>query len=178
MVSPPSKDDPFKHFDKIFFWVGLGFLVVFNLIGGSFVLLATAKSLVCDRTNSTQPTCTVKAHQSPFDWERTLQIFPVSELLRAEVERPTSREDLYRVVIFTERGKLYLTDAYSSGYDDKAVLAVQINSFVQNPQETHLQIQQGDRWVFYLIGTPFIFVGTLIGFVFIYISCSAKSTLS
>jgi hypothetical protein len=170
-------DDPFKNFDKIFFLVGLGVLTIFNLIGWPFVLLATVKSLTCERIEPSQHGCVLNVQQGPLGWEKTIQTFPISELQKAVVEESPSSPGLYRVVILTERGELHLMSGFTLGQDNKTALANQVNRFVKNKQETRLQVQQDERWGSYFIGGLFLVIGNLIGFVFIFISISLRQNL-
>ncbi|MEB3335875.1 MAG: hypothetical protein VKJ46_00310 [Leptolyngbyaceae bacterium] len=166
-------DDAFKGFDRTFLLIGLGVLVVFNLIGWPFVLLASAQTLTCQREEPTQGLCTLKAKQGPLSWEKTLQDFPVNQLQGAELESSTrSTSNLYRIVIITKEKALPLTSTFASGQENKAEIVDQINAFVNNLEQSSLQVQQDDRWFFYIMGGIFIVVGNLVGVPFVWIGLS------
>jgi len=93
---------------------------------------------------------------------------PVPGLQRAVIqENYDDGESTYRVALQTAQGVVPLTAAYSSGYDDKAELASQVNAFINDPELKMLDVSTGVPIAGVLLSVSLLFVGPVMAVVVI-----------
>ncbi len=138
---------------------GVLFGAPFFLAGLAVILfIGNLSALKCDRVAATQIAC--KLTSANILRQKIVPI-EAGQLQGAEVQvNEDSDGDTYRVVLITKSGKIPLTDVYSSGIGTKYRENVdKINSFIGNPAQESLLIQQDDRWFAYPFGGIFMLVG-------------------
>lgn len=130
-----------------FFGCGLLFFVVF---GQSYTLR-------CTRPEPSQIRCTRDRL-----WLRVVSTGSeaVEGLSRAWVAESCDEDGCsYRVEMATEAGQQALTGYYSSGYEEKAVVASEINTFVADPRIPELEVRSDAGLFGFLLPLIFVVVG-------------------
>ena len=135
------------------------------LLGSPFLLIGLAvmiflgklTTLKCDRLEPTQVACELTS--AGLAGKKVIPI-RLGQLQRADVEvNEDSDGDTYRVVLVTKTGVIPFTQSYSSGEGGKHRNAQLINTFLSNPDQPSLKVQQDDRWFAYPFGGIFALVG-------------------
>ncbi|MBN1264174.1 MAG: hypothetical protein JXA25_01685 [Anaerolineales bacterium] len=142
---------------------------VLALMGLFFLFIFSADTSVhCERTEADMVNCMLlQTWFGLIDREKG----PVTGLEGAWIEENYDSEDdstTYRVVLDSQRGDIPLTSAFSSGYQGKADLVLQINQFLSNVGENELDISTGTPVLPMLIGvvlllsSPALLIGMLL----------------
>lgn len=149
--------------------VGALFLGLTFVVAGVCLILFLGEHsvLACSRPDPSQTIC-----QLTNSTLVSQQVTPISQLQSAEITESTSksrkrrdRSKTYRIVLITSSGRIPFTRAYSSDPDPKERNLAQINAFLSTPSQSSLKIEQDDRGLMILIGSVFIIVGGISGFV-------------
>ncbi|MEN9221992.1 MAG: hypothetical protein Q6M04_06095, partial [Thermostichus sp. BF3_bins_97] len=138
-----------------FVLVGLGFF----LFVGQVVVLQCQRSVVeaVGSVVDVAPVCSLRREKMLATAQQNIGV-----LLGAEVEETVDEVTNHRVTLYTNLGQYPLTSFYNTGYDYKRRISAQINHFVQDTNQTGLQIRHDERWIAYLFGGIFLPVGLLI----------------
>ncbi|HEY9815957.1 MAG TPA: hypothetical protein V6D20_09215, partial [Candidatus Obscuribacterales bacterium] len=126
-------------------WFFGGAFMLFGLLPG--LLIAEVATLECRRTEQ-PPSCELSRSSLVNDDRHVILL---DQFQGVEVQE--SRSDgssTYRVVLLTSEGDRPLTGHSSSGYAEKERLARQIDTFLNDTNQSQLVIQQDSRWLGYL----------------------------
>ena len=166
MVKPQSKGLRFRAEDREPYllalpgaiFVGVGVLVMIGL--------GQVSTLQCDRIEPTQIACTLTARRF---LKKHITPIPNGQLQGAEVEVHHHQKGgvTYRVILITKTSKIPLTEAYTFDEGKKRQKANQIDSFINNSEQSSLEIQQDNRWIIYPFGGLFVVAGCIEMFVFL-----------
>jgi hypothetical protein len=133
--------------------------LVFIAVGLVFLLIAAHRTdITCERVEPQSTRCTIQS-----SW---LGRFPQAPRTADEVQEAYVSDSCdsdgctYRVELLTRYGAVPVTNAYSSGYDDKARTASQINGYLGQVGAAPLQLRTdlGMGW-FVLVPILFILIG-------------------
>lgn len=138
-------------------WITSAVLVILGLVG--FVLLNHLTVLSCDRSLS--PAQCELVRSNVYGVER-LRI-PLTELKQADLESNRANGNSQRIVLTTNQGSVPLTPYFTRGFEDLQGQVTQINTFLQEPTEQRLQIQDDKRWTAMLAAITFCGMGLGIG---------------
>ena len=149
------------------FFIHLGLLLTFNVVGLAVILLAspiTFTTFNCQRLNSNQGNCELKTLTGPFNKEQ-VRSFPVKELKSASLESYSysSKKINYYTRLKTERGGISLPTGFYGPSWNTASLPTEINNFIKDPNQTSFSAQEDDtRWQSYLFLGLFLGMADLI----------------
>ena len=134
-------------FGPAFFGCGLLLIVIF---GQSYTLR-------CSRPEPSQVSCTRERR-----WLRTFETGNerLTGLSRAWVGESCDEDGCtYRVELDTAEGQFGLTGYYSSGYDEKRILASEINTFLADPRIETLEVRSDAGLLGFLLPALFMTIG-------------------
>jgi hypothetical protein len=138
----------------VFFGIGLIFFIVF---GQSYTLR-------CTRPEPSQIRC---ARERRLLRAVPLGAEPVAGLAQAWVGESCDDDGCtYRVEMATEAGEIAFTGYYSSGYEEKAVAASEINTFLADPRIPELEVRSDAGLFAFLL--PMIFMVAGLAFILAY----------
>ena len=140
------------------------------------VFLTESVTLSCDRQATPEPACQLKISRIIAPENR---LIPLNTIRQADIEVSGSSDgDTYRTVLLVDQSALEqvtpsaispdrpvqipLSMAYSSGYQSHLDTANQINTFLQDPNQTTFQKQVSSAWFMLIFGGVFILVGFLV----------------
>lgn len=169
-------NDSFKNFGKIFVSSGVAVITVFTALGVSLLSVAQLRVLNCQRQQLIG-TCQVKNINGPWQSENVTHRFSLQQLKGAELQEDISRSKRYRLAVVTEQGSIPLTDYYDAEIERKQEVVNNISNFITNPNQPFLNIQQDERWFFFLIGGSFIIISNIVGISFICIGINLSKQL-
>lgn len=121
---------------------------VFTIVGlVVFALVGETVAFRCDRT-LTPPTCTL-TNQKLFT-QRSITL-PIQNLQQAEIQSSRRRKGgtTYRVLLRTGSGSIPLVGTFDN-ISNHSAQARQINNFLQNPNQTTLELTGDYRWFAFL----------------------------
>lgn len=142
----------------VLLWVLGGILTALGLMVINFEKMST---LTCQRAESTSGSCQLV--ESGLLGSEETEI-PLNTLQNVKVDLRTNHDgnDTYRVVFLTKRGEFPFTSYYSSDTTQQESITSDIKTFIENPNQTSLRIQQDDRLFSYLFGSLIIGVGIFV----------------
>lgn len=138
-----------------------------TIIGVVIIILFSKTSIfTCERVQSQQGSCELK--HSYFLMSQTI-IISTNDLKSTEVVMTRTRgmssfftlQPHYQVILLTPTEKIPLTLYGTVSRDKQETMAAQINTFINNPDDTSLIIDIEPRWLIYLLGGIFIIIGLL-----------------
>ncbi len=142
--------------------------VAILMAGGSLLAMyffGSTVNLNCERDSTGAVNCT-----RDQNWLGLLEgsTKPVPGLQRAVIQENYDDDgSTYRVALRSEQGDIPLSAAYTSGYEDKADLASQINTFLSDPAQTTLEVSTGIPIAGVLFSVSLLFVGPVMALVII-----------
>jgi hypothetical protein len=138
----------------------LGALMGVALVLGGLAAIgefAKVTTLTCDRLEPKYVKCEL---QTAGILDREDVSFPPNYLLGATVQEIELEDNtVYRVLLQTKNGDFPLTPTASSGAKGKEIMATQIETYLQEPNQKSLLIKSDRSWVAYGIGGLFVFLG-------------------
>lgn len=142
----------------VLLWVLGGILTALGLMVINAEKMST---LTCQRVESTSGSCElVESGLLRSD----VKNIPLGTLQNVNLDIRTNHDgdETYRVVLLTEMGELPFTSHYNSDPTQQESIVSDINTFLENPNQTSLRIQQDERWFSYLFGSLIIAVGLFV----------------
>ncbi|HBB35981.1 MAG TPA: hypothetical protein DDZ80_30560 [Cyanobacteria bacterium UBA8803] len=134
------------------FFLGMGAV-------GIIVPWFTLQSLTCDRSTPTVGVCQVRQTVLGFP----IQTVPLTTLQGAEVRSNLSGRTIsYRVVLQANQqaNNIQLISVSDSEISERA--AVKIESFIHNPEQTHLKVTLDERMAGFKLGVCFGLLGPIL----------------
>ena len=176
MLKIKHNDGNTLHFSvtPIAIWL---FGLLFSAIGALVIIFLTENVILnCDRRTQPEPACQLKTLRV---LSSTTQSIPLRQIVQADIESSrSSKGDTYRTILWVNKAALSpvtpstlnpnlpvsipLSMAYSSGYNSHIETANQINTFLNNPNQTTFTTQISFAWVVILFGGIFFLVGPLV----------------
>jgi len=124
-------------------------------------IFGSTVDMTCERTGSEPIECSlVGSWLGLFRHERD----QVYGLQGASLEESYDNENdsyTYRIALNTLEGRVYVTKAYSSGYDNKSQMVREINEFVADPSQLQLDTSSGTPWFALITGAVLILTAPL-----------------
>ncbi len=117
--------------------------LIFIIFGLFLISFAKVSTFTCSRTEPNQGYC--KLVRSGFLWSEEKEM-PVNKLKGAKFLNKKDNESP-KIVIYTINGEVPFSSF--ANYGDEAQqreIASRISSFVKNPQQSYLQVEQKDKW--------------------------------
>jgi hypothetical protein len=136
--------------------------VLFLIFGTVIVLFfgSISSTLKCQRPKSAKLSCqlsrTFLFHSNNIVLDRLLK---ASIHVSKSKDTDGSDSESYRIVLHTTSGLVFFT-TYGSSFINKEDV-YKINSFIENPTQTSLVIQEDMRWFAYGFGGFLVFLGTI-----------------
>ena len=122
-----------------------------------FLVFGQSYTLRCSRPEPSQVSCVRERR-----WLRSVATGSerVDGLSQAWVGESCDEDGCtYRVELATAQGEMPFTGYYSSGYDEKAVVASEINTFLADPRIPELEVRSDAGLFGFLLPAIFIVVG-------------------
>ena len=152
--------------------IELLFGIILILFGSSLFLTATKTTLFCLRINSSVE-CSIT--KFGLTGSNTVSIEELKGARIKTIETTKTRKNdrgekiyetttTYKVILITDEREIPFTDDSDSFYFSKHKLVDNITYFLENQEEQKLQVEQDNRWSWYLGGTIFTLAGTLVIF--------------
>ncbi len=111
-----------------------------------FFVLAKENTLACNRVQGEKKSCQLVQRRLLSSESEEISL---NKLRGATISRNlTNDNNSYKVVLLTNKGKVPLTP--NTSYTDKnnqKIISQRISSFVTNPANGSLKIEEGDRWL-------------------------------
>ena len=141
-------------------------------VGVSFFLYAKKTTLFCSRLN-----LDIECHLTRSGLTGS-EIIPIDGLKGARIktlertkikkndrgEKIEETTTTYKIILVTDEREIPFTHDSDSFYFSKHKLVENITYFLENQEEQKLQVEQDNRWSWYLGGTIFTLAGTLVIF--------------
>jgi hypothetical protein len=145
----PTEYNP-PHMLLALVFVGVGLLLTY--------LLGRVTTLTCQRPPD-PPACIMTTTWMGLT---QLQVRALPQLITAEIEEDCSDDCLYRVSLHTNQGSFPLDAAYISDYHDRVVKVDAINTYLADPEQGTLAVQDGGGlWL--LLALAFVAAGVWMG---------------
>lgn len=141
-------------------------------VGVTFFLSAKKITLFCSRLN-----LDIECHltRSGLTGSEIISIEGLKGARIKTIERTRTRKNdrgdkidekttTYKIILIADEREIPLTHDSDSFYFSKHKLVDNINYFLDNQAEQKLQVEQDNRWSWYLGGTMFTLAGTLVIF--------------
>jgi hypothetical protein len=138
-------------------------LVVLRFFLGMGVLCTiapwlTLQSLTCDRSTPIVGQCQVRQTVLGLP----IKTVPLKTLKGAEVRTSITGRISHRIVLQTQADDIQLLPISTPNSAALATMASQIDSFIQNPQQTHLTVTQDERVFGFQLGICFALLGPIV----------------
>ena len=157
---------------KIDLVVELSFGIILISVGALLFFAAKKTTLFCSRLNSNVECSLTKIG---LTGSNTVSIEELKGARIQTIETTKTRKNdrgenidetttTYQVILITDEREIPFTDDSDSFYFSKHKLVDNITYFLENQEEQKLQVEQDNRWSWYLGGTMFTLAGTLVIF--------------
>ncbi len=142
--------------------VVLGLLSLSIVPGLMMIGLVNTVTLSCERVGQTQGICNLQESSllgSSFQ-EIPLQSLQGAQIIKQNIEDLAEDSDYsaFYVALLTEKGRVFLP-FYRLDHHYAQDIVAQINDFVENPDNTALEIDEDYRWSAYLWGVTLLGLG-------------------